>query len=66
MSDDDAIRNDMTLMDTLERLRAEKFPHIPRDLVREILRMHADVSASPAKLVSDVDGLLHQHVPEGK
>ena len=30
------------MTDTIERVRSEKFPDIDRDLVLEILRMHAD------------------------
>ena len=66
MPDNAATRDDINLMDTLDRLRAERFPHIPRDLVREILRLHADTSATPADLVAKVNALVHQHAPGAK
>lgn len=33
---------DASLSDVLERIRAEEFPHIDREVVRELLRLHAD------------------------
>jgi hypothetical protein len=33
---------DESLSDVLERIRAERFPHIDRELVRELLRLHAE------------------------
>lgn len=44
-----------TLSDTVERIRAEKFPHLDRTLVLEILRMHADPTTPAASLAADVD-----------
>jgi hypothetical protein len=33
---------DESLSEVLERLRAEEFPHLDREIVRELLRLHAD------------------------
>ncbi|WP_187387849.1 hypothetical protein [Bradyrhizobium sp.] len=43
MSDDgDRKLRDENLSDVLERIRAEEFPHIDREVVRELLRLHAE------------------------
>lgn len=43
MPDDDAHANrDASVGDTIERLRAERFKDVDRELVLEILRLHAD------------------------
>ncbi|MBL8599936.1 MAG: hypothetical protein JNL14_19540 [Devosia sp.] len=44
-----------TLSDIVERIRAEKFPHLDRTLVLEILRMHADATTPAATLAVEVD-----------
>lgn len=33
---------DASISDVLEKIRAERFPHIDREVVRELLRLHAD------------------------
>lgn len=33
---------DESLSDVLERIRVEKFPHIDREIVRQLLRLHAE------------------------
>ncbi|MBX7536223.1 hypothetical protein K3175_11205 [Qipengyuania sp. GH1] len=33
---------DASISEVLERIRAEEFPHIDREVVRELLRLHAD------------------------
>jgi hypothetical protein len=43
MSDNDDRRlRDESLSDVLERIRAEEFPNIDREIVRELLRLHAE------------------------
>lgn len=43
MSDNgDRKLRDESLSDVLERIRAEEFPHIDREIVRELLRLHAE------------------------
>jgi hypothetical protein len=56
MSDDQKAGGDQFqgLLDTVERLRRERFPHLDADLVREILRAHADgagVESDPSRRV---------------
>lgn len=60
---DDAPRTEINLLDTMERLRAEKFPHIPREVMREVLSLHADASTSSIDLVNKVDALIQKHAP---
>ncbi len=45
----------MSLIETVERLRLEKFPHLDSALVREILRLHADAGAADAELARGVE-----------
>lgn len=40
-TDDQRLRSD-SLADVLERIRAEEFPDIDREIVRELLRLHAE------------------------
>lgn len=43
MSDNgDRKLRDESLSDVLERIRAEEFPNIDREIVRELLRLHAE------------------------
>ncbi len=42
MPDDVSTNRDETVTDTMERVRSERFPGVDRDLVLEILRLHAD------------------------
>ena len=51
-----------TLSDTVERIRAEKFPHLDRTLVLEILRMHADATAPAGSLAIDVDQAIRRRL----
>ncbi len=39
-----------SLLETVERLRANKFPNVDAVLVREILRLHADGGAADGEL----------------
>lgn len=41
-SNTEAKGREATLSEVLERIRAEHFPHIDREIVRELLRLHAD------------------------
>lgn len=66
MPSDDATKVNINVVDTLERLRAEKYPHIPRDLLRELLRLHADIAASPFDLANQIDALVRDHAQEKK
>lgn len=55
---------DVSLTDTMERIRAERFPHLDRELVREILRLHADQNATPQSLSRAVDEAVAQRLGE--
>ena len=55
-----------TLADTVERLRTEKFPHLDKALVREILRLHGDMSAPPSQLATQIGNEIRQHVTKGQ
>jgi len=52
---------DATLTDTVERLRAERFPHLDRQLVLEILRLHAN-GAAIDNLPRAIDELLSRRL----
>lgn len=54
-----------TLADTVERLREEKFPHLDKALVREILRLHGDLSVPTTQLSAQVGAAIRQHVTKG-
>lgn len=55
------VARDATLTDTVERLRAERFPHIDRQLVLEILRLHAN-GAAIDNLPRAIDELLSRRL----
>ena len=63
MPDDFNVARDATLTDTVERLRAERFPHLDRQLVLEILRLHAD-GAAIDNLPRAIDELLSRRLGE--
>lgn len=54
-----------TLADTVERVRADKFPHIDKDLVREILRLHGEQEQSSVSRTAELDALIRQHLDQG-
>lgn len=49
---------DESQFDVLERLRAEHYPHIDREAVREILRLHAESATSETELSRAIDELI--------
>ena len=55
MADDNHDFRNASIADTIERVRAERFPDIDRDLVLEILALHADgiVPDNAARLVDE-------------
>lgn len=63
MPDDFTVARDATLTDTVERLRAERFPHLDRQLVMEVLRLHAD-GAAIDNLPRAIDELLSRRFGE--
>lgn len=61
-NDDDQFRS---LLDTVERLRCEKFDHLDADLVRDILRLHSDGGATDGELVRGVEQAVERHLTKG-
>ena len=59
MSDDARDNRDATVADTIERIRAEKFPDVDRDLALEVLRFHAD-----GVVVAHVDRQIDEAIAE--
>jgi len=55
MDDDSYVNRNATVADTIERMRVERFSEIDRDLVLEILRLHADgvVADNASRLVDE-------------
>ncbi len=55
MSDEAQANRDATVADTIERVRSERFPDVDRDLVLEILRLHAGgiVADNASRLVDE-------------
>jgi len=51
-----------SLLDTVERLRGDKFPQLDSALVREILRMHADAGAADGELARGVEQAVECHL----
>ena len=45
MPEDANTNCDRTVADTIERVRSQRFPDVDRDLVLEILRLHAEGAA---------------------
>ncbi len=59
MSDGARDNRDATVADTIERIRAEKFPDVDRDLVLDVLRFHAD-----GVVVDQVDRKIDEAIAE--
>ncbi len=55
---------EVSLPDTMERIRAERFPHLDRDLVREILALHAESGATLQGLSRKVDEVIAARLGE--
>ena len=54
-----------SLLETVERLRHEKFPHLDAELIREILRLHADGGASDGELSRGAEQIDERHLVAG-
>ncbi len=50
--------SDESLMDVVERIRSDRFPNIDRELVRELLRIHAEPATSKLELTRAIDELI--------
>jgi hypothetical protein len=51
-----------SLLDTVERLRRDKFQSLNAGLVREILRLHADGAASDGELIRGVEQVVELYL----
>lgn len=51
-----------TLADTVERIREEKFPHLDKALVREILQLHGDMASLDNQLAAKVGAAIRQRL----
>ena len=54
-----------SLLETVERLRKEHFPHLDRALVRDLLRLHADISGDAKDLSRNVEDAVEQRLATG-
>lgn len=54
-----------SLLDTVERLRSEKFNRIDPGLVREILRLHSSGAAADGELVRWVEQAVERDLEKG-
>ena len=59
LRDEDQFRS---LLQTVERLRNERFHHLDARLVEGILRIHADAAAVDSDLARAVDQAVEQHL----
>jgi len=59
--DSPAAKRDESLLDVIERLRADKYPHISRELVRDLLRLHGEPIDS-RDVSREIDELISAHV----
>lgn len=62
MPEDASTSREETVADTIERVRSERFQDVDRDLVLEILRLHAD-GAAPENVDRLVDEAIAKHTP---
>lgn len=53
-----------SLLDTVDQLRRERFPHLNAELVESLLRRHADPSAAESELVRSVELLVEKSLTE--
>lgn len=51
-----------SLLDTVERLRREKFQQLDAGLVRNLLRLHSDGSAADGELTRGVEQAVEHHL----
>lgn len=55
-----------SLLDTVERLRRDKYAHLDAGLVRELLRLHADAGATDAELARAAEQEVEHRLGKGK
>lgn len=44
-----------SLLETVERIRIDRFPHLDAELVRDLLRVHADGSTADADIARETE-----------
>lgn len=54
-----------SLLDTVERLRRDKFQTLDAGLVRDILRLHADSAAGDGELARGVEQAVERYLSKG-
>lgn len=54
-----------SLLDTVERLRRDKFPQIDAALLRDVLRLHADGGAMDSELARGAEQAVEQNLAKG-
>jgi hypothetical protein len=50
------------LLETVEQLREQQFPHLSADLVCTVLRIHSSAAAGEVDLVRAVEEVVEQHL----
>lgn len=51
-----------SLLDTVERLRRDRFPTLDASLVNELLRLHADGGAGDGELARGVEQMVERYL----
>lgn len=51
-----------SLLDTVERLRREQYPDLDEELVREILRLHADAGEADGETVRTAEQTVERYL----
>jgi len=60
--EDDQLRS---LLETVERIRAERFPDLDAAMVEQLLRLHADSSAGDGELTRAVEQAVEDMLSRG-
>jgi hypothetical protein len=63
-ADDEAAARAASLFDTLERIRGDHFPHLNANLVREILRLHADPATAQGDLTRGLEQAIERYLSQ--
>jgi hypothetical protein len=58
---DEAAARAASLLDTLERIRADRFQHIDANIVRDVLRLHSDPAAAPGDLSRGLEQIIDRY-----
>ena len=53
-----------SLLETVERLRREKYPALDANLISDLLRMHADGGAGDGELARGVEQVVERYLAE--